>query len=159
MNIIKLTSSVFIFLILLLIIDPCLAQENIRTAALDEVNNLRKTGCKCGEEYMPPVPPLVWNDHLETAASRHADDMFNNNHFSHTGSNRSSLDKRITKTGYRWSSIGENISYGYSTVRDAVKGWETSEGHCHNMMSAGFKEMGIAQKGSYWVMDLASPKK
>jgi uncharacterized protein YkwD len=145
------------FILLLFIDFPVLAQEeNIKTDILTEVNKIRKSGCKCGEEEMPPVGDLAWSDKLEKSAIRHATDMFENEHFDHTGSDGSSLSDRVNAAGYKWSLIGENISWGYSSAKDVVEGWIGSEGHCHNMMNPGFKEMGAARRGDYWVLDLGN---
>jgi uncharacterized protein YkwD len=134
------------------------AQDDIKAEILEEVNKLRQSGCKCGDKDMPPVPELKWNDKLETAAISHVKDMYENKNFNHVGTDGSILSERIEKAGYKWSMIGENICYGYSNVADAVQGWKDSEGHCQNMMSKVFKEMGAASKGGYWVLDLGAGK-
>lgn len=115
------------------------------------VNQYRTEGCRCGSTYMPPVAPITWNDKLAIAAQNHANDMERNRHFSHTGSNGSSLSDRIEAAGYHWSAIAENISYGYSNIEAAVRGWINSRGHCKNMMNANYTEMGGARAGTYWV--------
>lgn len=129
-------------------------EEDNKTVILEEVNRLRKEGCTCGDEIMPPVDPLTWNDQLEKAAIKHANDMFNSDILNHTGSDGSSLSERVENEGYRWTLIGENISWGYESVSDAVNGWKGSPGHCKNMMNGSFREMGAAGKGTYWVLDL-----
>ena len=146
----------FIILIMTLLAglhEKILAQENIKASMLEEVNNLRRTGCKCGDKTMPPVPELKWNDKLEKSALRHAKDMMENELMGHTGSDGSQPDERITATGYRWSVIGENVAFGYSTVEDALEGWKSSQAHCHNIMDPEFSEIGAAQQGIYWVQD------
>jgi uncharacterized protein YkwD len=130
------------------------AQEGIKTEILEEVNTLRKSGCMCGDEYMPPVPVLKWNPKLEKAALRHAWDMYAHDHFEHTGTDGSTLTDRIEATGYRWHLIGENLAMGNLSAGDAVAGWQISPGHCRTMMDPAFDEMGAAKKGRYWVLDL-----
>ena len=149
-------SGLFLAVLILTCVYASPAQVSIRTSILEEVNKARQAGCKCGENYMPPVPPLVWDERLEKAASRHANDMYHHHQFNHTGSDGSSLEERISKTGYKWELIGENIATGYTNSTDVVTGWKGSPGHCKTMMNAGFQEMGAARKGSYWVMDLGS---
>jgi uncharacterized protein YkwD len=121
---------------------------------LDEVNRLRQEGCTCGDDIMPPVDSLTWSVLLEKAAIKHANDMFNSDMLNHTGSDGSSLSDRVEKEGYRWTLIGENISWGYLSARDVVGGWKESPGHCKNMMNGSFREMGAASKETYWVLDL-----
>jgi uncharacterized protein YkwD len=135
-------------------VETCFPQENIRRDILQEVNHIRRSGCMCGEEYMPPVKELAWSAQLERAAREHAEDMFRNDFFDHGSSDGSTLADRVDATGFKWSIIGENICWGYNSVEDAVQGWIDSPGHCHNMMNAQFRIMGAARKGSYWVLDL-----
>ena len=92
---------------------------------------------------MPPA--LTWNCELETAARGHSMDMANNNFFSHTGSDNSSAGDRISREGYRWSAWGENIAAGYSSVSAVMNGWINSQGHCSNLMSSSFTELGAAK--------------
>ncbi len=136
---------------------------------LELVNAIRKNGCNCGDEYMPPVPKLSWNKKLEAAAQEHSIDMALNNFFSHTGSDGSSAGDRLLAHGYKWSMWGENIYYetGYSPdapASNAFNAWLNSPGHCKNMMDASFTEMGasksITKDGvAYWTQDFARPAK
>ncbi|NJL74240.1 MAG: CAP domain-containing protein [Saprospiraceae bacterium] len=136
-------------------------QDNVPTAPfiqamLSEVNSLRANGCKCGSTNMPPVGDVVWNEQLAEAAQRHADDLVKHNIFSHIGSDRSEVKDRVNDAGYDWTTVGENVAKGYNTVEGVVSGWQSSEGHCKNMMNNSFKEVGIAQNGVIWVQVLAS---
>ena len=133
-------------------------EEEMRTDILEQVNKVRKEGCICGNEKMPPAGELTWNDKLERAAIGHVNDMFTNENLSHTGSDGSSLSDRAEKEGYRWFLIGENISWGYLTALEVVEGWKASPGHCMNMMNGKYTEMGAARKGTYWVLDLGDGK-
>lgn len=123
---------------------------------LQLVNNVRQTGCTCGSTAMPPVAVVSWNDQLATAALNHSNDMNSNNYFSHTGSNGSTAGERITSTGYAWKAYGENIAKGYPNEQAVIDGWLNSEGHCKNIMSSLFKEMGVARAGSYWSQEFGS---
>lgn len=131
-------------------------QEDIKDEILKEINARRAEGCTCGEEKMNAAGPLLWNEKLEKAAVRHVKDIYDHEHFSHIGTDGSKLKDRVDDTGYKWSTIGENISFGYTTVPDVVKGWLNSEGHCRNIMNPAFTEMGAANLDSYWVLDLGS---
>jgi len=154
----KILSPVFFILLLLLISSSGIAQDTFRAEMLKEVNNVRREGCQCGDEYMPPVRPLYWNDKLEKAAKSHARDMYSNNFFNHEGSRGKTLKDRVNATGYKWSFIGENISWGYYSVKEVVQGWIDSPDHCRNMMHPEFMEMGAAREGTYWVLDLAEKR-
>ena len=117
---------------------------------LQLVNALRESGCTCGSTAMPPVPALVWNDLLENAARAHSQEMSDSSYFSHTSLDGRTPGDRITAAGYSWNAYGENIAAGYTTEEDVVNGWRNSPGHCTNMMTAIFKDMGVAKVGNYW---------
>ncbi|MBC7827994.1 MAG: CAP domain-containing protein [Chitinophagaceae bacterium] len=126
------------------------------TTLLQLVNNVRQAGCACGSTVMPIVAAVTWNDQLETAALNHSNDMNSNNYFSHTGSSGSTAGQRITAAGYNWKAYGENIAKGYSSEQAVMDGWLNSEGHCKNIMSPLFKEMGVARVGAYWSQEFGS---
>ena len=127
-------------------------------AFIDAVNTYRQNGCTCGSQAMPPVAALNWDALLTIAAQRHANDMLDNDFFSHTGSDGSSSSGRVTDAGYNWLSVGENIAFGYTGIETVVDAWIDSEDHCRNIMNASFTEMGAAQKGKYWVQTFGRPR-
>jgi uncharacterized protein YkwD len=117
---------------------------------LQLVNTLRQEGCTCGNTVMSAVPPLVWNNLLAKAAYDHSKDMNQNNYFSHTSKDGRNPAQRISAVGYNWTSYGENIAWGYPSEEAVIDGWRKSEGHCKNMMSSNFTEMGVGRSGDYW---------
>jgi uncharacterized protein YkwD len=117
---------------------------------LELVNNYRQNGCQCGSDYLPPTSPVERNELLENAAQLHTDDMKENDFFSHTGSDGSTVGDRVSSFGYTWSRLGENIANGYESEKDVVNGWINSEFHCKNIMNPEFVEMGVANNGIYW---------
>ncbi|MFK7935855.1 MAG: CAP domain-containing protein [Saprospiraceae bacterium] len=131
--------------------------SGFKSDMLAQVNELRRSGCRCGAVDYPPVEPLSWNRLLEEAALRHSTDMQVNDIFDHQGSDGSNFGDRVTDTGYRWRAVAENIAGGYSTVDEVVDGWLKSEGHCKNLMGAEFTEMGAARKGTLWTQTFAAP--
>jgi uncharacterized protein YkwD len=142
------------------------ALPNYLSDLMNAINAARATARSCGSQSYAATTPLAWNDKLLAAAAAHSQDMAQNNYFAHSSQNGTTFDKRITSAGYNWSAAGENIAAGYRTVSDVMQGWLKSEGHCQNIMSPGFKEVGVAcVKGaassaysSYWTMDLAAPQ-
>ena len=124
---------------------------------LDLVNNARTTGCDCGDTYFPPVNEVSWNNQLEEAALTHSKDMDDNNFFEHEGSDKSNAGERISKTGYIWTTWGENIAEGYSSEKAVIEAWIKSKSHCENIMQSDFTEMGVAKKGKYWTQVFAKP--
>jgi uncharacterized protein YkwD len=94
---------------------------------------------------------------LERAALDHSQDMAAHNYMDHTGRDGSSPADRITRTGYKWRLVGENLASGMMTPDEAVAGWLQSPHHCVNLMTARFAEMGLAfavnpstDAGVYW---------
>jgi len=127
--------------------------EDIHAAMLADVNALRSTGCTCGTTYMPPVPPVKWNNILATAAAGHAKDMYVNNYFSHIAPNGSSPIQRAQDDGYTGMYMGENIATGYNTVAQVMDAWEKSEDHCKAMMDSTYVDFGAARYNSIWVQE------
>ena len=125
---------------------------------LAAVNAIRTAGCNCGGQQMPKVAALTWNTLLEKAALGHGKDMLATGVFSHTGSGGSTMSSRVTAAGYAWSALGENIAFGYKSSAEVMKGWIASSGHCKNMMSANFTQMGAARVGDYWVQNFGKPR-
>jgi uncharacterized protein YkwD len=131
---------------------------DFRTNMLTAVNKLRANGCRCGGKQMPPVAPLRWNNQLEAAAVRHANDMASNGHFDHIGTDNSEFDDRISATGYKWMEIGENIAFGYDMISTTIQGWINSTSHCKQMMSPKVDELGAAKNGKYWVQEFGKQR-
>jgi len=124
---------------------------------LAAVNQYRASGYSCGGTWFPPVPALTPNTMLTQAARCHSLDMAQNNFFDHAGSDGSSAFDRITAAGYSYTASGENIAAGLSCPNATVGSWMSSAGHCANIMSASFTEMGIGRAenaastyGIYW---------
>jgi uncharacterized protein YkwD len=132
--------------------------SQFKKSFLEHINAVRAKGCDCGTTYMPPAPPLVWNDNLEKAAMGHAWDMSNNNYFSHTSKDGRKMEDRIALAGYTFKGyksfmVGENIAEGQQSIDEVMDGWFKSEGHCKNLMNPHFKEVGVAENHRYWVQD------
>ena len=118
--------------------------DPISRLVLALTNQARAHARTCGSQRFPRAPPLSLAPALTRAARAHARDMALHAFFSHTGSDGSTPGERATRAGYRWSMVGENIASGVRTPRDAVAGWLASPEHCANIMTAGFRHMGVA---------------
>ncbi len=138
--------------------------DSIRGDALAAINQARATARTCGTTYYGATTAVAWNDKIAAAALVHSDDMATNNFLSHTGSDGSSPGGRLTLAGYNWTTYGENIAVGYSSVSAVVQGWLASEGHCKNIMNPAFSEIGISSAAGpygsspsalYWTLGLA----
>jgi uncharacterized protein YkwD len=107
-------------------------------------NEARTKARRCGDKPFEPAPPLRANARLEKAAAVHAQDMARNSYIDHAGRDGSTFSQRITRTGYPWHSAGENVAAGQRSAEDVVQDWLASPGHCANIMSDEFTEMGVA---------------
>jgi uncharacterized protein YkwD len=142
--------------------DPGVA--DIRDEFLTAVNRARSVKQKCGNTRYGPAPPVSWSRYLAMAAYLHSEDMIRKNFLSHTGSDGSSADQRISRQGYPWRTYGENIAAGNPTVSSVLQGWLVSERHCRNLMNPAFTEIGAGYAigpfggnpaARYWTFDLA----
>jgi uncharacterized protein YkwD len=94
---------------------------------------------------------LRFNHKLALAGVRHARDMVANHYFAHDAPSGQDFVQRIFKTSYvpsasAWS-LGENLAWGNgskATPREIVRAWMASPGHRHNILTAGFREIGVA---------------
>jgi uncharacterized protein YkwD len=137
----------------------------VRERVLALINEARAAPRKCGRTAFAAAPPLTLSPLLERAAHMHAADMADHNFFEHTGSNGSHPSDRVTRAGYRWRTVAENIAAGARNADSVVSGWLKSPGHCANLMGAQYLEMGVAfaydkktDAGIYWSQVFASPK-
>jgi uncharacterized protein YkwD len=158
----RLITGVLTFMIVLSLANiygrQIVSTPQFRRSFLDKINQVRARGCDCGGIYMPPAPPLVWNEQLEVSAFAHANDMANQNYFSHTSRDGRTMQDRIRQAGYSYTNfksyeVGENIAEGPQTIAEVMDGWLHSPGHCKNLMNPGFKEIGIGFNSGYWVQD------
>jgi len=87
---------------------------------------------------------------LRRAALRHSREMVRKRYFDHTSPSGETFDYRIRQTGYlqgsqAWS-LGENIAWGegpFATPRGIVRQWMNSPPHRHNILTPGFRSIGI----------------
>jgi len=123
-----------------------------------------------------PSRPLSWNTQLYAAALEHSTDLATSNTFSHNGSGTSSditgngtpsqFFERIVANGYsNYYAVGENIAGGQQTLEEVMAAWLASPGHCENIMSNNYTEVGVAivqnsnsTYGIYWAQEFGSKR-
>jgi len=108
------------------------------------VNEARSHARRCGDRQFEAAAPLRWNDRLEEAAAQHAQDMASRAKIEHAGSDGSTPAQRVTRSGYVWRNVGENVAAGQGTPEKVVDDWLSSAGHCANIMEPAYTEMGAA---------------
>ncbi len=84
------------------------------------------------------LPPLHESSRLDRSAQRWTEAMVRSGQFSH------GLDfsARISAVGYMWSYVGENIASGFAAPREVVRSWMASTGHCQNILSPSYTDVG-----------------
>ena len=112
------------------------------------------------------MPPLKRNTDLDYAARYHAKDLQDEDYFAHDSYDATNMvcswSERISKFYSGWNGLGENIAGGYSTPENVMSGWMGSSGHKDNILSTGYREMGVGyyygSNGyhSYWVQDFGA---
>lgn len=93
---------------------------------------------------------------LDRIALGHAKDMAANKFMGHTGSDGSDLTKRADRGGYKWCTLAENVSRGYTSETVTIQKWSASAGHYRNMIKPKVKEFGLAIVNGYGVMVLSA---
>jgi uncharacterized protein YkwD len=118
--------------------------QTAEARVLELVNAARAEGRRCGRRRFEPARPLALSALLTRAAAAHAADMAANGFMGHEGSDGSTAGERVNRAGYRWRSVGENVAAGQPDADAVVESWLDSPGHCANIMSPQFTEMGVA---------------
>ena len=101
---------------------------------LQEVNTQRELNGK---------QPLRINSRLTAAAQKHAKNMSENDFFDHLSPDGRGVMERVTKEGYYWRAIAENIGAGLSSPKSMLKAWMSSRDHQNNLLSSEFDDIGI----------------
>lgn len=96
---------------------------------------------------------LELDDNLMKSAQEHAEDMYNNDYFSHTSLDEKTLSDRILKYGEEFSYMGENIAKGQNSSKDVIEAWMSSQGHRKNILNSNYKKLGIGYCNNYWVQN------
>lgn len=119
-------------------------------------------GASCGfADFSPdeqtPKLPLYYDYTLNDAGRFHSQDMWENEHFSHSSSDGTSFAERMSRFYFDSGYIGENIAAGYGSSMSAVLyGWMCSAGHRANIMNADYNELGTGVVAAYYTQDFGA---
>lgn len=134
----------------------------VSARVLDLANRARSEARRCGRRKFEAAVPLVMSPLLAEAAMMHAQDMAGRDVLTHTGHDGSSVAARVTRTGYAWRAVAENVAAGQPDADAVVGEWLASPEHCSNLMDPRFTEMGVAyavneasKAGIYWTQVFA----
>lgn len=115
-----------------------------------------------GQRAAVGVAPLSWCGTLAWAAQAHSADQATRSTMSHTGGDGSDLATRANRSGYLgWSTLGENVAYGYRSVSAVMAGWMGSAGHRANLLNGSYTHVGFGLALSaggtlYWTQDFGA---
>lgn len=136
----------------------------VSKALLAQVNAARAKPRLCGRQRFAAARPLAWNASLGAAAQGHSKAMAYGNYFAHRDPDGDMPADRARAAGFRGRQIGENIAAGQGSPSKAMAGWLASPGHCANLMSPLFTQVGAAyatdarsDQGVYWTMLFGAP--
>ena len=135
---------------------------------LNLVNEYRAQGADCGSRgSFQATTALTMNATLRCAARLHSLDMYVRGFFSHDNPDGEDPFDRMAAVGYEGSSMGENIAQGQQSPQDVMEGWMGSDGHCGNIMSDSFTEIGVGyypgeqsgfQNRNYWTQTFGAQR-
>lgn len=137
----------------------------VQAHVIELVNAARAGGRRCGRKRFEATPALVPSLPLERAALAHSRDLAAHGPLSHRGSDGSGPADRVTREGYVWSTVAENVASGAMTAEEVVTGWLASPAHCENIMNPRFTDIGVAfalaprqRGGIFWAQVFATPR-
>lgn len=110
------------------------------------------------------LAPLRLSSKLSEAAQTHSQNMAVQDFFDHTGKDGSSAGDRVSRAGYNWRTVAENIAAGQRTPNEVVTSWINSPGHRANLLNTTIEEIGVGyfflaedtgttNYNAYWTQD------
>ena len=102
-------------------------------------------------------------DPLNKVAQAKAQDMVDNNYFSHDSPKYGTPFQMMRKFGVDYTYAGENIASGQKSAQQVMNDWMNSSGHRANIMNAKFTKLGVGyvesggKYGSVWVQQFIRP--
>ena len=127
-------------------------------ASLTPTTSTSSTNIKKSYQKATPAKQTAYNNTMRKVASGIKNDP---------NYNKSTFIERIKYRGYHFSRAAENITVGNATntAEKAIERWLNSEGHCKNLMSDQFTEVGMAYVDDentfhqyYWVQEFGYPQ-
>lgn len=88
--------------------------------------------------------PLLVDRRLVAAAKERMRDMEESGLWQHAPSGGGSPFDAVTRNGFAFSLVGENLASGFETAEVLVESWMLSPGHRKNVMGPEFGSVGIA---------------
>lgn len=89
------------------------------------------------------LPELIIDDAIQNVARLKAQDLIENNYFSHTSPKYGTLFEMLSSSSITYKTASENIA-GNSSISGAINSWMNSESHKSNILSNTFNYTGVA---------------
>lgn len=101
------------------------------------------------------LPDLKWDPSLSKMAQVKANDMEQNNYFSHDSPTHGSPFDQMEKMDIDYSAAGENIAVGQDSPQQVVNDWMNSEGHRKNILNPEYTHIGIGftDNEDFWAQE------
>lgn len=102
------------------------------------------------------LQPYQHSNKLANVAQTKAEDMRDNNYFSHQSPTYGSPFEMMKQFNIQYSAAGENIARGQRTAAEVMNSWMNSPGHRKNILSEKYTHIGVglaekSQGTTYWV--------
>lgn len=114
--------------------EECIYASAEEQNILNQINNYRQTN---------GLNPLKFDRKLQELASLKANDLENNNYFSHTSQNLGTPFEMLKNNTVKYKIAGENLA-GNINEEKAVDAWINSPSHRDNILEKDFEYTGIS---------------
>lgn len=115
-----------------------------------------------GMRIASDLGPVSYDERLDRAAQKHAQDMAENNYFSHTSLDGRNVLDRIQAEGYDPRAWGENLAGRQQSEEAALEAWINSPSHNELLHATTLNDfaLGVAGTGSRtrWVLLMATER-
>lgn len=119
-------------------------REEVPLAVLTQQGVIEETNIQ-RQSFGPPV--FRENPKLNAMALAKAEDMFQNQYFSHDSPSGEGVGDLAKDFGYDFLVIGENLAMGnFANDKDLLEAWMQSPGHRENILNPAYQEIGVAVK-------------
>lgn len=90
------------------------------------------------------LPPLLYSQRLEDAATLKGNDMVTRQYFAHFAPDGTSPWHWFDKAGYKFLFAGENLAIHFRSSKEVEKAWMESPKHRANILDSRYEDIGIA---------------
>lgn len=122
------------------------AQVELENRVVELINEQRKLGTFCGEQFLFPTHALEQSPSLRCAARLHSQSMQKNDFFAYIDPNDINTPEPqdlLREAGYESQEWEQNIAAGWPSAETVVKAWLASENHCKKLFEPKFTEIGV----------------